>query len=105
MRNDIKLLCLVPVYGALGAAATWGLWLIFDRWVEAAIPPPYAVLACVLWGLPGPVTVGAVAWIATRRTPSARWPAIIGLGMVLATELAFYVPIGFLAVAFHTASL
>ena len=105
VKEDLKLIYLVPVFGAVGAAATGSMWFLFDRFLAEIIPPAFAVLACVVFGLFGPIIAGLGVWFVTRRAPAFRWPAAIGLGMVVATELAFYVPVGFMAIAFHQASL
>ncbi len=47
------------------------------------------LLGCVVSGLFGPVVVGAIVWFASRETRVLRGPAGVGLGIVLATELAF----------------
>ncbi len=99
-KNELKLLALVPVFGAAGAAATAAMWHLFSRTLMALTPPPYTVLGCVVSGLFGPVAVGAVVWYASREARVLRGPAGVGLGIVLATELAFYVPLGFMVVAF-----
>lgn len=103
MHDDLKLLGLASIFGAAGAAATASMWQAFDIALMALTPPPYAVLGCVMSGLVGPLAVGALVWINTRNAPNLRWPAGVGLGMVLAVELAFYLPLGFMAVAFHGA--
>lgn len=103
MREDLRLLGLASIFGVAGAAATAAMWQVFAFTLMELTPPPYAVLGCGVSGLVGPLAVGAVVWIATRSTPMLRWPAGVGLGMVLAAELAFYLPLGFMAVAFHGA--
>lgn len=102
MKNDLKLLALVPVFGAAGAAATALMWQIYAITLMRSTPPSYAVLGCALAGLFGPVFVGAAIWTAGRRAHFVRWPAGVGLGTVLATELAFYIPLGFMAAAFSS---
>lgn len=103
MQHDLQILGLVPVFGVIGAAATAGLWHLFAWTLMDLTPPSYAVLGCVLSGLLGPILVGAVVWIASHGAQHVRWPAGVGLGLVLATELAFYVPLGFMVVAFSQA--
>lgn len=103
MRHELKILGLVPVFGMLGAAATAGLWRLFALTLMDLAPPSHAVLGCAVSGLFGPLLVGAIVWIAGRGANHVRWPAGVGLGLVLATELAFYVPLGFMVVAFSKA--
>lgn len=103
MHHDLKLLGLVPAFCAAGAAATASMWYVFHFTLAALTPPHYEVLGCIVSGLIGPIVVAAVVWLATRKKSAVRWPAGLGLGMVLATELAFYLPLGFMAVAFHGA--
>ncbi len=103
MKHDLKLLALIPVFGTIGAAATAFMWQLFDFTLMEFTPPSYAVLGCVLSGLFGPVLVGVIVWCTSHCAQAVRWPAGVGLGIVLATELAFYVPLGFIVVAFsHT---
>jgi len=101
MKNDLKLLVLVPAFGVAGAAATVAMWYLFIFTLGAFTPPSHVVLGCIVSGLIGPVAVACVVWSVTRDASNLRWPASIGLGMVFATELAFYLPLGFMAVAFH----
>jgi hypothetical protein len=103
MRNEFKLLALVPVFGMAGAAATAMLWQVFSWTLMTLIPPPYAVLGCAVSGLLGPLLVGFAVWRASREARAFRGPAAVGLGIVLATELAFYVPLGFMVAAFSLA--
>lgn len=101
--SDLKFFGLVPLFGAMGAAATAAMWQVFSLTLMELTPPPYAVLGCAVAGLFGPLTVCLAVWISTRKRPALRWPAGVGLGMVLATELAFYVPLGFMTAAFQQA--
>lgn len=103
MKNELTHFALVPVFGLAGAAATAAMWQLFNATLMAFTPPPYAVLGCVVSGLFGPVIVGAFVWLASREARVFRGPAGVGLGIVLATELAFYVPLGFMVVAFSQA--
>lgn len=104
MNGNVKLLCLATVFGTLGAAATAAMWRLYDLTLMQNTPPAYSVLACVVVGLLGPLAVGALVWLVTQEARRYRWPAVVGLGIVLAAEVAFYVPIGFIAVAFHQIS-
>jgi hypothetical protein len=101
VKNDLKLLMLVPIFGVAGAAATVAMWYLFVFTLAALTPPSHVVLGCIVSGLIGPLAVACVVWPATRDASNLRWPACIGLGMVFATELAFYLPLGFMTVAFH----
>jgi hypothetical protein len=101
MADDLKVLVLVPIFGVVGAAATLGMWWVFDVAIAARVSPAHTTLACIVFGLLGPAAVAGGIWLITKRGQTIRWPAGFGLGMVFATELAFYLPIGFMAVAFH----
>ena len=106
MKDELKLLGLVPLFGIAGALSTAAVWRIFAITVMDLVPAEFAVLACVVAGLVGPMVVWGLVLVATggRRLPgqrALRRPAAIGIGLVLATELGFYVPLGFFAIAFH----
>ena len=106
MKDELKLLGLVPFFGILGAISTAVIWRVFAVTLMDLVPGQFAVLACVVAGLADPVVVWVMVLLATRieRKPGLRVlrrPAAIGIGLVLATELGFYVPLGFFAVAFH----
>jgi len=106
MKDEFKLLGLVPLFGIAGALSTAAVWRIFAITVMDLVPAEFAVLACVVAGLAGPVVVWALVLLATgiESLPglsALRRPATIGIGLVLATEIGFYVPLGFFAIAFH----
>jgi hypothetical protein len=106
MRDELRHFALVPVFGIAGALATAVMWQVFAATWLAQVPPPYEILACVVAGLIGPPSVWALVWLATRGPKRSalrelRPPALVGLGLVLATELAFYLPLGFFAIAMH----
>ena len=101
MNDELKMLALVPIFGVLGASATLVMWWAFDQTLTHYVPPAYATLACVMCGLMGPAAVAGWIWFVTHRDHVVRWPAGVGLGLVFAAELAFYLPLGFMAVAFH----
>jgi len=82
------------------------MWRIFAVTLMDLVPGQFAVLACVLAGLACPVVVWVMVLLATRsqRRPGLREirrSATIGVGFVFATELGFYLPLGFFAIAFH----
>ena len=107
MREDLKLYILAPLFAVAGAVATALLWKIAAATILPSIPDRYAVLACVLVGLLGPLVVWLLVWGGCRRSDRTAFlrPAAVGLGLAAATELAFYVPIGFLTVAFYGQTL
>ena len=77
---------------------------VFAMTLMDVVPSDLAVLACVVFGLIGPPVVWAAVLLATRsqRKPGLRElrrPAAIGIGIVFATEVGFYVPLGFFAIA------
>lgn len=109
MREELKDFALVPVFGLVGAMATAIAWRGFAATLLELVPAPYTVLACFAAGLVGPPLVWALVWLATRtsRHPALRAlrpPALVGLSLVLATELAFYLPLGFFAIAMYGAA-
>lgn len=106
MHDELKFCGLAPLFAALGALATAAVWQLFAVTLLDLVPPHLAVLACLVAGLGGPVAVWAAVWITTRRRQSfavsaLRRSASVGLGLVLAAELGFYIPLGFFAIAFH----
>jgi hypothetical protein len=105
MHDELKFFGLAPLFGVLGALATAGGWHLFAITLLDQVPNHLAVLACLVAGLGGPVLVWAAVWIATRRrrgfaVSALRRSASVGLGLVLAAELGFYIPLGFFAIAF-----
>jgi len=106
MKNELKLFGLVPLFAIAGALSTAAMWRIFAVTLMEAVPGDLTVLACVVFGLIGPLLVWATILLATRsrRKPGLRelrQPAAIGIGRVFATEVGFYIPLGFFAIAFH----
>lgn len=107
MHGELKFLSLAPLFAAIGALATAAVWHIFAITFLHFVPDQLAVLSCLVAGLAGPVAVWAMVWISTRRQKThlasgLRRAASIGLGLVLAAELGFYVPLGFFAIAFRS---
>ena len=106
MKDELKLLGLVSLFSIVGALSTAVMWQVFAATLMDVVPGQLAVLACIAFGLVGPLFVWVVVLLATRsqRSPglrALRRPAAIGIGLVFATELGFYVPLGFFAIAFH----
>jgi len=104
MRVELGFLGLAPLFGAVGAAATVGAWHLFAATLLGLVPVELAVLSCLVAGLSGPIAVWIAVWIATRHRQSLAASAVqrsasVGLGLVLAAELGFYVPLGFFAIA------
>ena len=105
MHDELRFFGLAPLFGVLGALATAGAWHLFAATLLDSVPSHLAVLACLVAGLSGPVVVWAAVWIGTRRRQSFAVTALprsasVGLGLVFAAELGFYIPLGFFAVAF-----
>jgi hypothetical protein len=106
MNEDFKFFGLTPLFGAVGALATAAAWHIFAFTLLDLVPAQLAVLSCLVAGLAGPLLVWVTVWIMTRRrgtlfASALRRAASVGLGLVLAAELGFYIPLGFFAIAFH----
>jgi len=107
MHDEFKFFGLAPLFGVIGALATAAVWHIFAVTLLDLVPAQFAVLSCLVAGLAGPVAVWASVWISTRSrqtlfTSGIRRAASIGLGLVFAAELGFYIPLGFFAIAFHS---
>lgn len=106
MNEDFKFFGLAPLFGAIGALATAAGWHIFAFTLLDLVPAQLAVLSCLVAGLAGPLVVWMAVWMVTRRKQSLfacalRRASSVGLGLVLAAELGFYIPLGFFAIAFH----
>ena len=107
MHEELKFLGLAPLFGATGALASATVWHVFAITLVHLVPEPIAVLSCLAAGLLGPVSVWALVCISTRRQKTLfasglRRAASVGLGLVLAAEIGFYIPLGFFAIAFHS---
>ena len=106
MHDELKFLGLTPLFGICGAAAPAVAWQVFAVTLLDAVPAQLAVLSCMIAGLGGPAAIWLIVWIGTQRrqngsAAAVRQSASVGLGLVLATELGFYIPLGFFAIAFH----
>jgi hypothetical protein len=106
VHDELKFLGLAPLFGAIGALATAAAWHVFAITILDLVPARLAVLSCLGAGLAGPLVVWmAVLFVIRRqRSPLAsalRRAAAVGLGLVVAAELGFYIPLGFFAIAFH----
>jgi hypothetical protein len=84
------------------SAAAWHLFAIT---LLDLVPERLAALSCLMAGLVGPIVVWIAVLIMTRRRTRfaslLRRAATVGLGLVFAAELGFYIPLGFFAIAFH----
>jgi predicted membrane-bound spermidine synthase len=106
MYDDLKFFGLAPLFGLLGALSTALAWRLFAVAMLDVVPDRLQVLSCLVVGLVGPTVVWITVWITTRiraRESSSvvRNSASVGLGLVLAAQLGFYIPLGFFAIAFH----
>jgi hypothetical protein len=105
MHDELKFFGLAPLFGVLGGLATAAAWQLFAVTILDLVPSHLTVLACLVAGLGGPVVVWLAVWIAihNRQTPIATAigrSASVGLGLVLAAEIGFYIPLGFFAIAY-----
>jgi predicted membrane-bound spermidine synthase len=105
MYDELKFFGLAPLFGVLGALSTVVAWHLFAVLMIDAVPDQLQVLSCLIVGLVGPVVVWLTVWVMTRiraKDFSAviRRSASVGLGLVLAAQVGFYVPLGFFAIAF-----
>ena len=106
MKDDMIFFGLAPLFGAVGAIATAAVWQLFSITLIDTVPQHLVVLSFLAAGLAGPLIVWGSLMTATRgRQPALartlRRAASVGLGLVIAAELGFYIPLGFLAIAFH----
>ena len=106
MYDELRFLGLAPLFGILGALSTAIAWQLFAVTMIDLVPGRLEVLACLVAGLLGPVvvwlTVSLMTRIRARQVSSVvRRSASVGLGLVLAAQLGFYIPLGFFAIAFH----
>jgi hypothetical protein len=105
MNDELRFLGMAPLFGVAGALATAVAWHVFAVTVLDMVPAQFAVLSCLVAGLGGPAAVWLAVWMMARRrrTPRAcamTHAASLGLGLVLAAEIGFYIPLGIFAVAF-----
>ena len=110
MKEEIKLLGLAPLFALAGASGTAAAWHIFAATLSTSVPEQLTVLSCFVVGLAGPPAIWIALWLATRPVRRSVWdalraPAATGLGLVFASQLAFYIPIGFFTIAFHHGTL
>jgi len=107
MNEDLRFFGLTPLFGVVGALTTAAAWHLFAITLLDLVPAQLGVLSCLVAGLAGPMAVWLAVVMATRRRQSLlasalRRAASVGLGLVLAAELGFYIPLGFFAIAFHS---
>jgi hypothetical protein len=105
MKYEIGFFGLAPLFGVLGAVATAAVWQIHAITLMNLVPARLGALSCVLVGLLGPMIVWLAVFRATRNRTTENMAAVrraasVGLGLVLAAQLGFYVPLGFFAIAF-----
>lgn len=106
MYDELKFFGLAPLFGVVGALATAVTWQLFAIMMLDVIPDRLEVLSCLVVGLFGPIIVWLTVWTMTRiraheSSAVVRRSASVGLGLVLAAQLGFYIPLGFFAIAFH----
>jgi hypothetical protein len=106
MPDEYKFLGLAPLFGVVGALATAVAWHLYALLLLELVPPQLAILWCLVAGLAGPAAVWLAVFAATRSARGTarsvvRRAASVGLGLVMAAELGFYLPLGFFAIAFH----
>jgi hypothetical protein len=106
VHDELKFLGLAPLFGILGGLATAAAWRVFAITLMDVVPQQLAVLSCLVAGLGGPAIVWMAVWVLTRPQPTldgsaVRRSASVGIGLVIAAELGFYIPLGFFAIAFQ----
>jgi hypothetical protein len=106
VKHDMAFLTMAPAFGAVGALATAAVWQLFAVSLINFVPEQLTVLSCLAAGVAGPLVVWGILLTATRgrstgMSGALRRAASVGLGLVVAAELGFYIPLGFLAIAFH----
>jgi hypothetical protein len=105
IMTELRQIGLMFVFGLTGAAATVLTWHVFAAIAMPMVRDDLVELACFSSGLAGPLAVLLVVWFVTRNRiaqarKALRWPAVAGLGVVVAAQLAFYIPLGFLCIAY-----
>lgn len=106
MAEQLKQLGLMVGFGLLGALATLLSWYAFAEALSRWVPREFLELSVFSVGLLGPLTVWMVVILGTRLRSGSRMELVrvtagAGLAVVAATQLAFYVPLGFMCLAFH----
>ncbi|MCP4897259.1 MAG: hypothetical protein GY906_09845 [bacterium] len=108
MPETVKQLGLMVVFGFVGALATLATWHGATGFLSVLVPRQLLELSVFCVGLLGPLVVWTAVLAATRRRSRAtlemvRSTAAAGLAVVAATQLVFYVPLGFMCLAFNVA--
>ena len=107
MNDEFRFFGMAPLFGVFGALATAAAWQVFAMTLLDLVPAQLSVLSCLVAGLAGPPVIWLAVWVTTRRRRThfaalVQQAAALGLGLVLAAELAFYIPLGFFAIAFNS---
>jgi len=103
--DQLRQILLLVAFALAGATSTAAMWLVFSMTLQPVVPGNLATLACLAMGSAGPIVMWFVVYLAVRNRPPQAGrkvlvPATIGLSLALATQLAFYIPLGFFATAF-----
>ena len=102
--EQLRLTGLMTLFGALAVCATGLAWRVAAVTVVPYVDGAHAELALFTTGLVGPALVVAGAWLLARPVASCesvRAAAATGVAVVVAAQLAFFVPIGLLCTAVH----
>jgi hypothetical protein len=100
--EQLRLTGWMTIFGALAVLATGVAWRVAAVAVVPHVDTARTELALFVTGLLGPILVVAAAWWLARPFASCavvRAAASAGVAVVVAAELAFFVPIGMLCTA------
>ncbi len=109
MPEPVKQLGLMVLFGFAGALATLAAWYSSSGLLSILVPRQLLELSLFAVGLLGPLVVWVAVLVVTQGRSSAslemlRPTAAAGLAVVAATQLAFYIPLGFMCLAFGLTS-
>jgi len=100
--EQLRLTGWMTVFGALAVVATGVAWRVAAVVLVPHVDAARAELALFVAGLIGPLLVAATAWWLARPFASCavvRAAASAGVAVVVAAQVAFFVPIGMLCTA------
>ncbi len=100
--EQLRLTGWMTVFGALAVLATGVAWRVAAVTVVPHVDAARAELAVFVAGFVGPILVVAASWLLARPFASCsvvRAAAVAGVAVVVAAQLAFFVPLGMLCTA------
>jgi len=100
--EQLRLTGWMTAFGALAVLATGVAWRVAAVTVVPHVDAAGAELAVFVVGLVGPILVVTASWLLARpfaACDAVRAAAVAGVGVVIAAQLAFFVPLGMLCAA------